>query len=90
MCGVLPAIPILMCTDQENHNTVLDIFSGSNVVGRMSLLLNRKILTTELSKEYYNIGCKMLENSIKDFNREELDIINQIAYEEENLLSIAA
>ena len=79
-----------MCTSEENHNTVLDIFSGSNVVGRMSLLLNRKILTTELSKEYYKIGCKMLENSIKDFNSEELDIINQIAYGEENLLSIAA
>jgi DNA modification methylase len=90
MCGVLPVVPILMCTDEESHNTVLDIFSGSNVVGRMSLLLNRKILTTELSKEYYNIGCKMLENSIKDFNRGELDIINQIAYEEENLVSIAA
>ena len=90
MCGVLPAIPILMCTDQENHNTVLDIFSGSNVVGRMSLLLNRKVLTTELSKEYYNIGCKMLENSIKDFNSDGLEIINQIAYEEENLVSIAA
>ena len=90
MCGVLPVVPILMCTSEENHNTVLDIFSGSNVVGRMSLLLNRKILTTELSKEYYKIGCKMLENSIKDFNSEELDIINQIAYGEENLLSIAA
>ena len=90
MCGVLPVVPILMCTSEEKNNTVLDIFSGSNVVGRMSLLLNRKILTTELSKEYYNIGCKMLENSIKDFNREELDIINQIAYGEENLLSIAA
>jgi len=90
MCGVLPVVPILMCTDEESHNTVLDIFSGSNVVGRMSLLLNRKVLTTELSKEYYNIGCKMLENSINDFNRGELDIINQIVYEEENLVSIAA
>jgi adenine-specific DNA methylase len=90
MCGVLPTVPIMMCTDEQNHNTVLDIFSGSNVVGRMSLLLNRRVLTTELSKEYYNIGCKMLENSIKDFNRGELDIINQIAYEEENLVSIAA
>jgi DNA modification methylase len=90
MCGVLPVIPILMCTDEENHNTVLDIFSGSNVVGRMSLLLNRKILSAELSNDYYKIGCKMLENSIKDFNSEGLDIINQIAYGEENLVSIAA
>ena len=90
MCGVLPVVPILMCTSEENHNTVLDIFSGSNVVGRMSLLLNRRILTTELSKEYYNIGCKMLENAIKDFNIEELDIINQIAYGEKNQVLIAA
>ena len=90
MCGVLPVVPILMCTNEESHNTVLDIFSGSNVVGRMSLLLNRKVLTTELSKEYYKIGCKMLENSIKDYNSEELDIINQIAYGEGNLLLNAA
>ena len=90
MCGVLPVVPILMCTDEESHNTVLDIFSGSNVVGRMSLLLNRRVLNSELSKEYYKIGCKMLENSIIDFNRGELDIINQIAYEEEKLVSIAA
>ena len=90
MCGVLPVVPILMCTDEESHNTVLDIFSGSNVVGRMSLLLNRRVLNSELSKEYYKIGCKMLENSIIDFNRGELDIINQIAYGEENLVPIAA
>jgi DNA modification methylase len=90
MCGVLPVVPILMCTDEVNHNTVLDIFSGSNVVGRMSLLLNRKILSAELSNDYYKIGCKMLENSIKDFNSEGLDIINEIAYGEENLVSIAA
>ncbi len=88
MCSVLPVVPILMCTNE--NDIVLDIFSGSNVVGRMSLLLNRKILTTELSKQYYNIGCKMLKNSINDFNKEELDIINQIAYGEENLVSIAA
>lgn len=89
MSGVLPIVPIMMCTDEESHNTVLDIFSGSNVVGRMSLLLNRKILSTELSSEYYNIGCKMLENSVQEFNRADLDIINQISYAEESL-SVAA
>jgi DNA modification methylase len=82
MCGVLPVVPILMCTDEKNHNTVLDIFSGSNVVGRMSILLNRKILSTELSKDYYNIGCKMLTNAVNEFDRESLDIINDIVYEE--------
>jgi DNA modification methylase len=88
MCSVLPVVPILMCTNE--NDIVMDIFSGSNVVGRMSLLLNRKILTTELSKQYYNIGCKMLENSINDFNKEELKIINQITYGEENLELVAA
>ena len=80
MSGILPIIPILMCSDEYDHNTVLDIFSGSNVVGRMSLLLNRKVLSAELSKDYYNIGCRMLENAIEDYNRENLDIINQLAY----------
>ena len=70
MSGILPIIPILMCSDEYDHNTVLDIFSGSNVVGRMSLLLNRKVLSAELSKDYYNIGCRMLENAIEDYNRE--------------------
>ena len=46
----------------------------------MSLLLNRKVLSAELSKDYYNIGCRMLENAIEDYNRENLDIINQLAY----------
>jgi len=82
MCGVLPVVPILMCTDEKNNNTVLDIFSGSNVVGRMSILLNRKILSTELSKEYYNIGCKMLTNAANEFDRESLDVINDIVYDE--------
>ena len=89
MSGILPVVPIMMCTNEDSHNTVLDIFSGSNVVGRMSLLLNRKILSTELNKEYFKIGCKMLENSVKDFNRKELDIINQITYSDEEL-SVAA
>jgi DNA modification methylase len=81
MSGILPVVPILMCSDEYEHNTVLDIFSGSNVVGRMSLLLNRKVLSAELSKDYYNIGCKMLEDAIQDYNREDLDIINELAYE---------
>jgi DNA modification methylase len=80
MSSVLPAVPILMCSDEHEHNTVLDIFSGSNVVGRMSLLLNRKVLSAELSKDYYNIGCKMLENTIEDYNQEDLEIINKLAY----------
>ena len=88
MSAMLPITIIQMYT--EEGDLVYDAMAGSNVVGRSCQLLNRKSLSTEISPKYYNIGCKMLENSIKDFNKEELDIINQIAYGEENLVSIAA
>lgn len=78
MSAVLPVIPILMTTDEED--IVLDAFSGSNVVGRMSCLLNRRAVSCELSKQYFNIGCKMLENSVKDFDRSSLNVIHEIAY----------
>ena len=93
MSPLLPVIPILMCSDEntvENKSIIYDPFSGSNVVSRIGQLLNRTTISTELSHKYFSIGCKMLENSIKDFNSEELKIINQIAYGEENLVSIAA
>jgi DNA modification methylase len=88
MSAVLPITIIQMYT--EEGDLVYDAMAGSNVVSRISILLNRPSLSSEISPKYFNIGCKMLENSINDFNREELDIINQIAYGEENLLLIAA
>jgi hypothetical protein len=54
--------------------------AGSNVVGRVSQLLNRKTLSTELSEKYFKVGCKMLENATQDYNREDLDVINELAY----------
>ncbi len=81
MSPVLPVVPILMTTDQEDY--VLDPFSGSNVVGRMTTLLNRRVLSCELSRQYFNIGCKMLENSVKEFDQSSLDIINEIAYDKD-------
>jgi hypothetical protein len=39
------------------------------------------VLSAELSKDYYNIGCEMLENAIQDYNRKDLDIINELAFE---------
>ena len=76
MSSLLPVIPILMTTDEGE--IVFDPFSGTNVVGRMSCLLNRVALSTEITKEYYNIGCKVLENAVDDFDRPSLDIINEI------------
>jgi DNA modification methylase len=79
MSPMLPVCPILMATDEGD--TVFDFMSGSNVVGRVSQLLNRKTLSTELSEKYFKVGCKMLENAVQEFNRDDLDIINEVAYE---------
>ena len=57
-----------------------EIMSGSNVVGRSSQILNRRSLSTEISKKYFDVGCKMLTNAIKEFDRGSLDEINEIAY----------
>ena len=79
MSPMLPVCPILMTTDEGD--LVYDFMAGSNVVGRVSQLLNRKTLSTELSEKYFKVGCKMLEKAIEDYNREDLDIINELAYE---------
>jgi DNA modification methylase len=79
MSPMLPVCPILMTTDEGD--TVFDFMSGSNVVGRVSQLLNRKSLSTEISEKYFKVGCKMLENATQDYNREDLDVINELAYE---------
>jgi DNA modification methylase len=79
MSPMLPVCPILMTTDEGD--TVFDFMSGSNVVGRITQLLNRKSLSTELSEKYFKVGCKMLENATQDYNREDLDVINELAYE---------
>jgi DNA modification methylase len=81
MSAVLPVVPILMTTDEGD--TVLDPFAGSNVVGRVTCLLNRKALSGELSKKYYDIGCKMLENAVSEFDRNSLDIIQDTFYNKE-------
>jgi DNA modification methylase len=88
MSQLLPISIIQFFTDE--FDWVYDCMAGSNVVGRCSQLLNRRSLSTEISPKYFNIGCKMLENSIIDFNRDELDIINKCAYGEKNQALIAA
>jgi len=92
MSSVLPVVPILMTTDQYENNIVFDPFAGSNVVGRMTCLLNRKALSGELSKKYFNVGCKMLEEGVAEFDRTSLDIIQNEFYQQsnDNEFSIAA
>ena len=74
MSPFLPVVPVLMLTDEGDR--VFDPFSGSNVVSRISILLNRVSLSTELSEKYFKIGCRMLEKSVEDFNRTDLSFIN--------------
>ena len=78
MSAMLPITIILMYT--EENEWVYDCMSGSNVVGRSSQILNRRSLSTEISKKYFDVGCKMLTNAIKEFDRGSLDEINEIAY----------
>jgi DNA modification methylase len=82
MSSTLPVVPILMTTDESD--VVLDPFSGSNVVGRMSLLLNRKFLSAELSRKYFKIGCELLRRSNEEFNRRDLEFIQSIVYEQKD------
>lgn len=83
MAELLPVVPILMTTDEGD--VVYDPFAGSNVVGRMTCLLNRVALSTELSTQYHKIGCKMLENAVRDFRPDNLNVINDEIIEELNL-----
>lgn len=80
MSSMLPVIPILMTTDEGA--TVFDPFSGSNVVGRMALLLNRRAVSAELSKKYYEIGCGMLKQADKDFDKVSLGFINSVVHQD--------
>lgn len=78
MSPMLPVTLILMCSDE--HDLVCDPFSGANVVGKVALELNRRFVSTEISKEYYDIGCEMLKKGNENFNRKGLDIINEMVY----------
>lgn len=82
MSPMLPVTPILMLSDEGD--LVCDPFGGSNVVGKVALELNRRYLSTEISKEYFDIGCEMLQSGSENFNRIGLDEINSIIYPDVN------
>ena len=88
MYKLLPLVPILMCTDESD--VVFDPFSGASTVGKMAALLNRKALTTEISKLYYSIGCEYLKMGMEQFNREGLDALQDRFYQSTNKLNNAA
>ena len=88
MSELLPVIPIMMTTDEGD--TIYDPFAGTNVVGRMSMLLNRIALATELSSHYHKIGCRVIENTLEEINTDDLKIITDKFIVEPSTLSLAA
>lgn len=82
MSPMLPVTPILMLSDEGDF--VCDPFGGSNVVGKVALELNRRYVSTEISKEYFDIGCEMLNKGHENFDREGLDSINRLIYPDQN------
>tara|TARA_B110001452_G_scaffold50431_1_gene38539 strand:+ start:5046 stop:6668 length:1623 start_codon:yes stop_codon:yes gene_type:complete len=77
MAELLPVIPILMTTDETD--LVYDPFGGANTTGRISLLLNRQYLGTELSTHYHRVGCKVLENTKKEINQNDFNtLMNEV------------
>ena len=56
----------------------------------MAALLNRKALTTEISKLYYSIGLEYLKSGVEQFDRDGLDAIQNRFYQSENILIKAA
>lgn len=81
MSPMIPVTLTLMLTD-EISDTICDPFGGSQVTGKIATLLNRRYVSAEISKEYFNIGCQRLLNADKEFDRDSLDIINDMVYQQ--------
>ncbi len=88
MAELLPVLPIMMTTDE--NDIVYDPFAGTNVVGRMSMLLNRVAVSTELSSHYHKIGCRVMENTLEEINLDDLKVITDKFIVEPSTLSLAA
>jgi DNA modification methylase len=88
MAELLPVLPIMMTTNE--NDIVYDPFAGTNVVGRMSMLLNRVAVSTELSSHYHKIGCRVMENTLEEINMDDLKVITDKFIVEPSTLSLAA
>lgn len=88
MAELLPVLPIMMTTDE--NDIVYDPFAGTNVVGRMSMLLNRVALATELSSHYHKVGCRVMENTLEEINMDDLKVITDKFIVEPSALTLAA
>lgn len=54
---------ILINASTNENNTVLDPFMGSGTTGIAAVQMNRKFIGVELSKEYFDIACKRIEQA---------------------------
>lgn len=82
MSPMLPVTLTLMLSNEGD--LVCDPFGGSNVVGKIAVELNRRYVAAELSKEYFDIGCEMLQKGNENFDRDSLDTINKTIYPDLN------
>ena len=91
MSPMLPVTLTLMLSDEGD--LVCDPFAGANVVGKCAIELNRRFVGAELYKEYFDIGCEMLQKGNENFDREGLDaLLGLVSTEDdqENDIGIAA
>lgn len=85
MSPMLAVTLTLMLSDENTStksSTICDPFGGSQITGKIALLLNRRYVSTEISKEYFNIGCQRLKNAEQEFDRDSLDVINELVQNE--------
>ncbi len=78
-----PMLTVTLTLMLSDENSILcDPFGGSQVTGKIATLLNRRYVSTEISKEYFNIGCQRLLNADEEFDRYSLDVINEMVYQQ--------
>jgi DNA modification methylase len=78
MNSLLPIRPILMTTYEDS--LIYDPFAGTNMVGYTATLLNRRFFGVELNERFFGIGCEVLTQSNKMFDRNSLDVLNDTVY----------
>lgn len=76
-------LPISFILQYIPENGVIwDPFAGTGTVGRSALLLNRKVILTELYEHNYELIKNNIEKGISDYNPEELIKLNKTYVEE--------
>jgi len=61
--------PILACTDESEHNLILDPFMGTGTTAVLAQKMGRNFTGVELNEQYYNITKRRLNNMISTWLR---------------------